>query len=267
MLGWKEITTWGPRRVCQHCIVWLRILSHCCKHCSCASSTGWCPEGWGMVWEVVGSCKYLGSQNKILQNSIYGSRGILQSVFFRKPLAWFFLQTNLYKYKILWISSDKIGNISHGRIIEGTNCCAEPPWTLLRYFLNKSVKNADIPNCFFSLTFFSFLSFFFLNLSAHLFVCFLVTCKKVTCPDAPQLCEGVPLFSPSPPWAPSRTIHGSWTLGNHSHVFINHRFTQHVADFGRQFYPQYRRILYIKFYAWGWLPSPAHCEKKKKHSK
>ena len=38
-----------------------------------------------------------------------------------------FLQTNLYKYKILWISSDKIGNISHGRIIEGTNCCAEPP--------------------------------------------------------------------------------------------------------------------------------------------
>ena len=116
----------------------------------------------------------------------------------------------------------------------------------------------------FSLTFFSFLCFFFLNLSAHLFVCFLVTCKKVTCPDAPQLCEGVPLFSPSPPWAPSRTIHGSWTLGNHSHVFINHRFTQHVADFGRQFYPQYSKNFVHQFLRMRLTAAPPHCEKKKK---
>ena len=109
-----------------------------------------------------------------------------------------------------------------------------------------------------------FFCFFFLNFSAHLFVCFLVTCKKVTCPDAPLLCEGVPLFSPSPPWAPSRTIHGSWTLGNHSHVFINHRFTQHVADFGRQFYPQYSKDFVHQFLRMRLTAAPPHCEKKKK---
>ena len=82
MQVWKvaELSTSDPRTVCQHCIVWSLILSHCCTHCSCASWTGWCPgkRKSSKNFSSSFSGTHFRSQNEILQNCIDGSSGILQ---------------------------------------------------------------------------------------------------------------------------------------------------------------------------------------------